>query len=711
NSGSYNAYTAHTETNYYFSVVNGALEGALDRFAQFFVSPLFNADCVDREINAVDSEYKGYVQNDGWRTHQLMCETSNPAHSYSWFNVGNLETLRDSAKELGLDLRKELIKFYNKYYSADIMRLVVVGNYSLDVLSEMVASKFSDVESKGDTKPKFDILPVTKNELGKIIRYKTVNEIYEMMLVFALPDINYYDGFATYTIDIDATPEGLENYEAIVSIVFGYINMLIENGPQEWYYKELSLINKAKFDYKDKEDAGIYARTISRGAHNQHVLPQHILSHNSLMSGYNAEQISKCLSYLNPGNYRLFIGAQEHKSVECTLREKHYNILHHISDMPAYLTSNVNYDSSVAKMLHFPGRNMFLPEHLSVNKPDTLAISPAIEPDLLKKDDNIEVWFKQDDQFFTPHGAISLAISSESDVSLEMLKVHIKSLFDKAYVKMLVSGNYLQSVALDTSTEVVDILQLQTVPSHLINNRRTLSIEPGYFVQNVPILDPKCVNSAVLPVIYCGSANDTRAAVTLRVLKYFLHTAFFEQIRTTEQLGYRVMMVADSFKGGRDMLMFMVEGESNPAYVTQRINHFISQYRQKLQEITAEEFESSIQSQISLKQDKLKSIDKESLSMWSHITSGQYEFDALNNDVEHLKQLRKEDLLSFWDKYFNKDTAPSYTRMDLQMWSANIWQPTAEEFEMYPSAVISLYGILHSSGHTELGIADIHKFV
>ncbi|KAJ2889338.1 hypothetical protein IWW38_004774 [Coemansia aciculifera] len=49
--------------------------------------------------------------------------------------------------------------------------------------------------------------------------------------------------------------------------------------------------------------------------------------------------------------------------------------------------------------------------------------------------------------------------------------------------------------------------------------------------------------------------------------------------------------------------------------------------------------------------------------------------------------------------------------MDLQMWSANIWQPTAEEFEMYPSAVISLYGILHSSGHTELGIADIHKFV
>ncbi|KAJ2082210.1 metalloprotease, partial [Coemansia sp. S142-1] len=152
-------------------------------------------------------------------------------------------------------------------------------------------------------------------------------------------------------------------------------------------------------------------------------------------------------------------------------------------------------------------------------------------------------------------------------------------------------------------------------------------------------------------------------------------------------------------------------GESNPAYVTQRINQFIRQYRQKLQGLTVEEFESSIPSLISLKQEKLKSINEEFGELWAHIKSSKYNFDKVNKDVEHLKQLSKDDLLAFWDKYVNEDTAKGYTRLDLQMSSAKIWQPTAEEFEMYPSTVIALYGSLRSEDHTGLSIADIQSFV
>ena len=55
-----NAYTAPEYTNYYFSVNSDKLEGALDHLAQLFVSPLFNESGVDREKNAVDSEYQLY---------------------------------------------------------------------------------------------------------------------------------------------------------------------------------------------------------------------------------------------------------------------------------------------------------------------------------------------------------------------------------------------------------------------------------------------------------------------------------------------------------------------------------------------------------------------------------------------------------------------------------------------------------------------------
>ncbi len=54
-SGSSNAYTGAENTNYYFDVSADHLEGALDRFAQFFIHPLFDDSCTDRELMAVDS--------------------------------------------------------------------------------------------------------------------------------------------------------------------------------------------------------------------------------------------------------------------------------------------------------------------------------------------------------------------------------------------------------------------------------------------------------------------------------------------------------------------------------------------------------------------------------------------------------------------------------------------------------------------------------
>jgi hypothetical protein len=72
NNGMSNAYTAMTSTNYYFDVAPDALEGALDRFSGFFIEPLFNEDCTEREITAVDSEHKKNLQNDMWVSNILL---------------------------------------------------------------------------------------------------------------------------------------------------------------------------------------------------------------------------------------------------------------------------------------------------------------------------------------------------------------------------------------------------------------------------------------------------------------------------------------------------------------------------------------------------------------------------------------------------------------------------------------------------------------
>ena len=65
--GGHNAYTSLENTNYFFDINADYLEGALDRFSQQFTAPLFNEDYVQREVNAVHSEYSSKIQDDGRR--------------------------------------------------------------------------------------------------------------------------------------------------------------------------------------------------------------------------------------------------------------------------------------------------------------------------------------------------------------------------------------------------------------------------------------------------------------------------------------------------------------------------------------------------------------------------------------------------------------------------------------------------------------------
>ena len=93
NSGVNNAYTVADRTIYYFEVANEAFEGTLDRFAQFFISPLFNEGSVEREINAIDSEFSKNINNDSWRFTQLKISQMKKESVFNKFSTGNKETL------------------------------------------------------------------------------------------------------------------------------------------------------------------------------------------------------------------------------------------------------------------------------------------------------------------------------------------------------------------------------------------------------------------------------------------------------------------------------------------------------------------------------------------------------------------------------------------------------------------------------------------
>ena len=103
-----NAYTAAENTNYHFEVNHDGLKGALDRFAQFFISPTFDSNYVNRELLAVDSEHQKNLNDDYWRSRMVLRSLHKEGHPRQKFSTGDKTTLSGVNREI-------LVNFYKKY--------------------------------------------------------------------------------------------------------------------------------------------------------------------------------------------------------------------------------------------------------------------------------------------------------------------------------------------------------------------------------------------------------------------------------------------------------------------------------------------------------------------------------------------------------------------------------------------------------------------
>jgi len=232
NGGSSNAYTDMEDTNYYFNVapldhdedgeetdaeqqedteVSSSLSGALDRFSQFFIAPLFKEDSVERELKAIDSEYLNGITSDSWKNFQLLKSSSNASHPFTKFGCGNYNTLTDGGNVTGENAvqsggsspRDDLIKFWEDNYVAEKMRVSVVGRASLDELQKVVEKTFAGVRSshqelqvKENTNTMFKTEHATygaafgQSQLGILREVIPVKDSRSLKLYFATPPVD-----------------------------------------------------------------------------------------------------------------------------------------------------------------------------------------------------------------------------------------------------------------------------------------------------------------------------------------------------------------------------------------------------------------------------------------------------------------------------------------------------------------------------------------
>ena len=470
-SGYSNAYTAPTETNYYFEVAAGSEEpngvdaganshpssplyGALDRFAQFFIAPLFLSSTLDRELRAVDSENKKNLQSDVWRLNQLDKTLSNVKHPYHHFSTGNLETLRDEPKKRGVDVRREFMEFHAKHYSANRMKLVVLGKESLDQLEEWVGDLFVGVKNKNLPQNRWDDSePYSKNELMTQVFARPVMDQRKVEINFPFQDeedlfetqpsryishlighegpgsilayikakgwanalsagpSSVCPGAAFFEISIRLTEDGLSRYQDVVCAVFQYIAMIKETPPQEWIFDEIKGMTEVDFKFQEKSPASSFASRMSSVM--QKPLPrERLLSGLDVMRKFDSQGTSKALDYLRPDKCRITLVSQEFPG-NWDQKEKWYGTDYRLENIDK---SFVDAMISAAKVtpkdrisdLHFPLPNDFIPSKLTVEKKEIA--EPTKSPRLIRNDDAVRTWWKKDDRFWVPKGYVYVSL-------------------------------------------------------------------------------------------------------------------------------------------------------------------------------------------------------------------------------------------------------------------------------------------------------------
>lgn len=186
NGGADNAMTECEYTMFYFEIVEEQLAGAIERFAQLFVSPLMLRDSMEREMEAVESEFQNNISDDDSRIMQLCASIANgPAATFTW---GNLKTLKDG---IGRDeLYKAVHDFRRKHYIANRMYLCVESTESLDDLQKLVEENFSAIEARPDPEPLIaPEYPFKREFYEKVYYVKPKADRSKLFITFLLPSM------------------------------------------------------------------------------------------------------------------------------------------------------------------------------------------------------------------------------------------------------------------------------------------------------------------------------------------------------------------------------------------------------------------------------------------------------------------------------------------------------------------------------------------
>ena len=442
--GSNNAYTVINHTNYFFSITPEYLQGGLDRFAQFFIAPLFTEDYVTRERAIVDSEYQARKDDEGRRLWTARSVIYNPAHPSTQFAVGSLQTLADREND---PVRDDLVAFYKRYYHASRMALSVIGNQPLDQLQAWVEDMFAAIPSNGDAYVPFSEPLVLESALPIQLTLKPIKETRSLSFSFPIASVMAYEaskpgrylsnllghegegsllallkargwanslsaglGYsddvqASFDIKISLSEQGFSHIDEIGELLFASIELIRDKGVKKQYFDELRQLAEIDFRFQEKSSESGLVQRLASQLHRYSA--QQVLSLPYRYQQYDPQQIEAILERLRPDNLQLIVVDPELKSERKT---DWYQVAYQISAISPERLVDWN-DATVISALSLPETNPFIAENLSLLDPPAELMQ---KPVLLEDGRGVEIWHQTRVDFKQPKAELYFSLRSNS---------------------------------------------------------------------------------------------------------------------------------------------------------------------------------------------------------------------------------------------------------------------------------------------------------
>jgi insulysin len=428
--GSNNAYTEQERTVFYNEISHAGFSEGMDRFAQFFISPLFKQELVGRELNAVNSEHLKNVPDQGRKMWELMRSIARNTSVVNKFYTGTVDSLHHGDAKTVTALKK----YHSENYCAPRMTLVMISNMTLSEQLSVAHKYFDAVPQGGSTcspSPKDfskDQPFADADSLGRFLQLRS-DSVPQLWMMFPLPPVlkaykaqpatflEYQLGYAgpkslkstlkskglisDLNLQVDAsaastlvfvmfdlTHSGTKDVKLLTSLVFDYLHKvrLQSSDTVDDVYRAMQKMSLVTFDYQEAPDSVM--DLVSALANNMMLYdPADVLAGDTTIDVMEPALVAQLMSKLSPTNVNLALATKDFDEVGANKRNQYYSVHYADGMIPDAWRSTWSQFADDADMRPPPALK-YVPSNLGL-----LSATAGEVPQQLDKAGGVELWW------------------------------------------------------------------------------------------------------------------------------------------------------------------------------------------------------------------------------------------------------------------------------------------------------------------------------